>query len=111
MAGNKKAKRNKTGVKDTLFTQGESHSLISDYDFRIVLAVTALVIFGVIMVFSAGYYQTVSQETPDPYYYLKRQGFFALVGAVLMYICARIDYHFYKKLYIPILLEIGRAHV
>ena len=79
--------------------KGAIISLVTEYEFLIVILVTALVLFGVTMVFSAGYYQTVSQADPDPYYYLKRQGFFAATGTILMYIAAKLDYHIYKKLW------------
>jgi len=79
-----------------------------DYDYWILILVLALVLFGVVMVFSAGYYQTVSQSDPDPYYYLKRQGFFASTGFVLMFIASRIDYYRYEKLW-PLILLVSIA--
>lgn len=73
------------------------NTLLTEYDYHIVLLVIGLTIFGVIMVFSAGYYTTVGI---DPYYYLKKQGFFAVLGLVFMYLFARLDYHLYSRKYI-----------
>lgn len=52
-------------------------------DFVIVALVTVLVIFGVVMVFSASYYKSINEES-SPYYFLIRQGIFAVAGFGLM---------------------------
>lgn len=66
-------------------------------DFMLVLATMCLVIFGVIMVFSASYYSALS-DYGDPYYFLKREVVYAGIGVVIMLTVASIDYHWYKKL-------------
>lgn len=71
-------------------------------DFVIVLLVTALVIFGVVMVFSASYYYSIN-DTGSPYGYLKKQGLFAIAGFVLMGICTQLDYHIYRRWSVVIL--------
>lgn len=72
-------------------------------DFVIIAMVTILVIFGVVMVFSASYYKSIN-TSGSPYDYLIRQGIFAVTGFVLMALCSRIDYHIYRRLSILILL-------
>ncbi|MFQ7739656.1 MAG: FtsW/RodA/SpoVE family cell cycle protein, partial [Emergencia timonensis] len=72
-------------------------------DFVIVLLVTALVIFGVVMVFSASYYYSIN-STGSPYGYLKKQGLFAIAGFVLMAVCTQLDYHLYRRWSIIILI-------
>lgn len=72
-------------------------------DFVIIVLVTALVIFGVVMVFSASYYYSINDEG-TPYGFLIKQGGFALAGFVIMAICTRVDYHLYKKFSIIILI-------
>ena len=72
-------------------------------DFTIVFLVTALVIFGVVMVFSASYYNSIN-DTGSPYGYLKKQLLFACIGFVLMYICSVVDYHIWRRLSIFILV-------
>ena len=66
-------------------------------DFTIILLVTALVIFGVVMVFSASYYNSLN-DTGSPFGYLKKQLFFALTGFVIMAFMSVIDYHILRKL-------------
>ena len=72
--------------------------VMGGYDFVVVLLVVALSVFGVAMVFSAGYYQTINATDPNPAYYLLRQLFFVTTGLVIMFIVAHIDYHVYTKL-------------
>ena len=71
---------------------------IGGYDFGVVVIVMLLSFFGVAMVFSAGYYQTINTSNPDPTYYLFRQLFFVITGFVIMLIFANFDYHHYMKL-------------
>ncbi len=83
--------------------------LLTTYDSVTILLVTGLVLFGVVMVFSAGYYSTTNLSKPDPYYFLKKEGEFAIMGFIIMFLMARWDYHkcakYYKQyLYISILL-------
>ena len=61
------------------FFNGAMSSLYTDSDFTIFLLVAALTMFGVVMVFSAGYYSTLAKST-DAYYFLKRQVAFAVSG-------------------------------
>lgn len=60
----------------------------------------SLVIFGLIMVFSASYYYSISQDG-TPYSYLKKHGAWAMIGFGLMMFAASTDYRKYKKLAIP----------
>lgn len=76
---------------------------IKPCDFTVVILVVALVIFGVVMVFSASYYNSLN-DTGSPYGYLKKQLFFAISGFVIMYIMSIVDYHIFKKLAVPLLI-------
>ncbi len=71
-------------------------------DFLLTILVLALVVFGIIMVFSASYYSSIS-ETGDPYGYLKDHIVWALLGGAAMLITALLDYRIYAKL-APVLL-------
>ncbi len=71
-------------------------------DFILTILVLGLVVFGVIMVFSASYYSSIS-ETGDPYGYLKDDIKWAVFGAFVMLIAALVDYRVYSRL-APILL-------
>ena len=72
--------------------------VVSGYDFGVVVLVIVLSLFGVAMVFSAGYYQTINTATPDPAYYLIRQLVWVVSGLFVMLVIANIDYHIYMKL-------------
>lgn len=61
-------------------------------DFILLAAATALVIYGVVMVFSSSYYIALNREG-TPFYYLGRQIFFASTGFIMMYIMSKFDYH------------------
>lgn len=61
-----------------------------------------LVAFGVVMVFSASAI-LAERQLGDPFFYLKRQGVFALLGLGAMTIAARVDYHRYRAIVYPAL--------
>jgi rod shape determining protein RodA len=51
----------------------------------------ALGVTGVIMIYSATR-QALANAGDSPHYYLERQGFFVVLGVVVMYVISRIDY-------------------
>ena len=59
-------------------------------DFVIIAMVTVLVIFGVVMVFSASYYKSIN-ENGTPYSFLIKQGVFAVIGFGIMWFCSHLD--------------------
>ena len=69
-------------------------------DMWIFLIVVLLVGIGVIMVFSASYYDTLSS---DPYEYLKRQGSFAGLGLLISIVAMNVNYQKYRFLAKPLL--------
>lgn len=69
-------------------------------DFWIMLFTMMLVIFGLIMVFSASYYYSISRDG-NAYSYLLRHGMWVLLGAGAMIFGAAFDYRRYKKLAVP----------
>ncbi len=71
--------------------------VVSGYDFGVVVFVLVLSLFGIAMVFSAGYYQTINTANPDPTYYLVRQAVWVVSGLFIMLVVANIDYHVYMK--------------
>ena len=105
----KKTKKNKNTKDDTSvkankissshkFFSSAMSSLYTDSDFAIFLLVAVLTMFGVVMVFSAGYYSTLAKST-DAYYFLKRQIAFAVSGFAILLAFSKIDYHSYSKYY------------
>ncbi|MBR5229866.1 MAG: putative lipid II flippase FtsW [Firmicutes bacterium] len=67
-------------------------------DLSIVLLVAMLTVFGTLMIFSASYYYSISQYD-DPYHYLIRQLIWLAAGSAGMWVCSKIDYHFWVQLW------------
>lgn len=74
-------------------------------DFVLTILVLALVVFGVIMVFSSSYYSAIN-DTGDPYAYLKRDIIWAAIGLGAMLFCAMFDYRIYAKA-APVILVVS----
>lgn len=70
---------------------------LTECNIPVIIMVIALSIFGVIMVFSAGYYETVNMDKPDTFYYLRKQGMYAVTGLIIMFFVSNIDYHKYSR--------------
>lgn len=74
----------------------ESQLNVGQCDFVIIALTTILIIFGLVMVFSASYYKSIN-DNGSPYDYLIRQGVNAIIGIIPMTMAAYYDYHRYKK--------------
>jgi cell division protein FtsW len=72
-------------------------------DFVLVILTLGLVIFGIIMVFSASYYNSIN-DAGNPYSYLIKDIVWAGMGLCLMLFTAVVDYRIYGKLAKPILV-------
>lgn len=72
-------------------------------DLLIFFVTLLLLAIGVIMVFSASYYDTLED---DPYYYLRKQLTWAALGFVAMVLMMKIDY-FRLKPYINFAFDVG----
>lgn len=72
-------------------------------DFGLLITVLVLIVFGVIMVFSASYYDTIS-ELGKPYHYLSRVLLWMAAGLFIMFIVSNIPYRIYSKFAVPIIL-------
>lgn len=62
---------------------------------RLRLITLTLCLIGITMVYSSSHIWA-AYKFNDAYYYLKRQGFFLVIGLVLMEVFAKIDYHVYQ---------------
>lgn len=69
-------------------------------DFLLMLFTLMLVIFGLIMVFSASYYYSISQDG-SAYGYLKRHGMWVLIGFGAMMFASGFDYRQYRQMAVP----------
>lgn len=70
-------------------------------DFALILSVLLLISIGIIMVFSSSAV-TSAQMLDDPYYYLKKQVVWAILGMIAMFTAIKIDYFRLKKMVNPI---------
>jgi len=69
-------------------------------DWGLLFVVLALLVVGLVMVYSASYGFALSKGGPfegRPTYFVKRQVIFALVGIAALFILSRVDYHLYGK--------------
>lgn len=72
-------------------------------DAGMLLAITVfLVLVGLITVYSASSFLAQKQGLPD-HYYLRQQASKALVGLLILYVLARLDYRIYRRLAWPLL--------
>jgi len=76
---------------------------LEEYDLILMLMAIALTCFGVVMVYSSSNIMA-AKRFHDGFFFLKRQGLFAVMGFVIMLGVMRIDYHFWKKMAVPALL-------
>ncbi|MGN1412581.1 MAG: putative lipid II flippase FtsW [Oscillospiraceae bacterium] len=72
-------------------------------DVSFLAIVIALLVIGVVMMFSAGYAWAVS-EGKEGTFYAKRQIIFAIMGLALMFILSFWDYHFFAKKWVAFTL-------
>lgn len=72
-------------------------------DLGFLATVIALVVFGLLMVFSASY-PSANYRYGDGLYFITRQSIWAVIGTVAMLITSGINYRKYKKLCKPIML-------
>lgn len=66
-------------------------------DFILIFTVAILVIFGIVMVFSASYYTALNSEG-DAYYYLKKVIMWAIIGTGIMIAASNIPYKAFGRL-------------
>jgi len=76
---------------------------IEGYDLIILLMTVALTCFGIVMVYSASSVMA-AKKFNDGFYFLKRQGIFAILGFAMMAIAMRIDYQQWRRLAVPLLM-------
>ena len=66
------------------------------YDFVLFTAVIVLIIFGLVMIYSASSIWA-DYKFGDAFKYVKQQGLFIVIGIVLMNFISKIDYKIYNK--------------
>ncbi|MFA9398753.1 MAG: putative lipid II flippase FtsW, partial [Clostridiaceae bacterium] len=74
-------------------------------DFPLFLTIMLLVAIGIVMVFSSSSYTSaLNPKINDSMHYLKRQGFFAIIGTFFMIITIKFDYHKIRKFTILLMI-------
>ena len=81
-------------------------------DTNMIVITMFLIIFGLIMVYSASYYKCSITKAfdYDSMHFLKNQALMSVIGLIFMYMVSCINYHFWKKKQIvglAVLLSIG----
>lgn len=67
------------------------------FDFVLFIAVLTLIIFGLVMIYSASSIWA-EYKFHDAFHYVKQQSLFIIVGIILVFIVSKIDYRdYYKK--------------
>ncbi|MDR3305905.1 MAG: putative lipid II flippase FtsW [Clostridiales Family XIII bacterium] len=72
-------------------------------DIILLILVVVLAVFGVVMVFSASYYSTITSNL-SPYYYLQRAAQWAGLGVAVMVGASFVPYRIYKVVALPAML-------
>lgn len=70
-------------------------------DSLLIVLTTILAVFGMVMVFSASYYNAIN-DNGTPYSYLWKQAFFVFSGYIIMYVVANMNYGVWKKFAYPL---------
>lgn len=65
-------------------------------DILLVVAIIALTLFGLLMIYSASYVWA-DYKFDDPFKFIKNQGIFFIIGVFMMFVISKIDYHIYYK--------------
>ena len=81
---------------ETLNRKNSIIAQIREVDFMLLTVTIVLAVYGLILVFSASYYFSIS-ESGNPFYYLIRDGIWVVLGLVLMCIGLLIDYRFWNN--------------
>jgi cell division protein FtsW len=72
------------------------------YDHIILISTMTLLALGLTMVFNASTVMAQSQYQ-DPYFFIKRQALYALLGLGVLFLGRAINYHYYQRLAYPFL--------
>ena len=75
---------------------------IGPMDFPLMITTLLLVLIGVVAVFSASFYSSIS-ESGSPYGFAIKQVVFAIIGLICMILSTKMNYHVWRTFSIPIL--------
>ena len=72
-------------------------------DYILLATIFLLLTFGVIMVFSSSYIMAYKWYG-NSFYFFSRQAFYAVISVIVFFVAMNVDYHFWRKIAIPILI-------
>ncbi len=72
-------------------------------DLPLLLGMIAILVFGLIMVFSASWDFSLAIYN-DPTFMFNRQLIWLVIGLVVAYIASRVDYHHWRRLVVPLMI-------
>ena len=75
---------------------------IGPMDFPLMITTLLLVLIGIVAVFSASFYSSIS-ESGSPYGFAIKQVVFAIMGLICMVLATKMNYHVWRTFAIPIL--------
>ncbi|HHV62802.1 MAG TPA: rod shape-determining protein RodA [Firmicutes bacterium] len=75
--------------------------LARNLDYGLLFATLALVVFGIIIIYSATY-ANKGENLGDPFYFVKRQALAAVLGVLALFIILNIDYRLFERIRSPI---------
>lgn len=67
------------------------------FDLTFFALVMIILMFGLIMMFSASYAYAYYKENHDSFYFIKKQALWAVLGIIIMLIITKIDYHWLHR--------------
>ena len=73
---------------------------LTSVDLPFLVAVLLLLAIGLATLYSAGFAKAL-QKTGNSYYYISRQGMYALIGLIGMGVLSWIPYKLYRKISVP----------
>lgn len=76
---------------------------VGNIDYTLLLIIILLLMIGIIMIFSAAYYQAVNRFG-DPYFFLKKQVIFSVMGFCIMILVSSINYKFLMRFSVPLFI-------
>lgn len=88
--------------KDLRTKESKKQLLRGGIDLPFFILVMIILLFGLVMMFSASY-ANAYYNNHDALFYIKRQALFAVFGVVAMVIMANIDYHKLHKFALPLI--------
>lgn len=69
------------------------------YDYSLLFTIAFLIMFGLLMIYSASSYKAQLDYNGNAAYFMTRQGVIALGGFAFMILISRLDYRWYAKFY------------